>query len=315
MATQSNIATLAEHALGERPLSVVDVGSLGGLLPELEPLTRWIDAVGFDPDEADCAALEEDARARGRRQRFLPYAVAGSDGVRAFHVCRKPASSSLLAPNGAFHSRFAEPERMEVVRTRELDVRGFGPLLAELGIQPEFLKLDANGVEDELLGSLAEEHWASLLGVHVELLLGEVYLRQSSFAAVHAALVSHGLELYEFKRYAARRAAFDTARHGTRAQVTAADALYLRGGDGLDVQTRRRLGVVAALFGHYDAAAGEFAAAGDEQALAFVERLSRRPGPLVRRLATRLIRLGDLGWRLYGPSAAPWTGDLPPDRF
>lgn len=306
---------LAERVLGERPLAVVDVGALWGLLPELEPLARWIDAVGFDPDGAECARLDERARLEGRRQRFLPYAIAGGDETRTFHVLRKGASSSLLEPNASLHSRFEEPERMDVVETVPVETRSLGPLLAELDVRPEFLKLDVHGVEDELLRSLSEPQWNDLLAVHVELLLAEHYVGQTPFATIHSTLTAHGLELYELKRYAARRAGFDTFRHWTRGQITSADALYLRGGDALDAEARRRLAVVAALFGHHDAAVAELRAAGDAESTALVEQAAARPGRLTRALAARLIRLGELGWRLYGPPAGSWTSDHPPDRL
>jgi FkbM family methyltransferase len=310
-----DLAPLAERVLADRPLSVVDVGSVGGLLPELEALAPWLDAVGFDPDEEACAADTARARAAGRRQRFFPFAIAGHDGPRPFHVFRKSASSSLLEPNAALHARFAEPERMEVAHTVDLETRALGPLLDELAVRPELLKLDVHGVEPEVLGSLSAAQWAELLAVHVELLLSVQYLGQAQFADVHDLLVAHGFELYSLKRYAARRASFDSYRHRTRAQITTADALYLRRGDGLERERRRRLAVVAACFGHNDAAVDELRAAGDDDGAALALASSRRPGRLTRRLASRLIRLGDLGWRLYGPSAGPWAGDRPPERF
>lgn len=315
MISRPHLTRLASHVLGETPLSVVDVGSVGGLLPELEPLAPWIDAVGFDADEEACVADSARAQAAGLRQRFLPYAIAGSDGSRPFHVFRKAASSSVLPPNTVFHARFAEPERMEVARTFEVSTRALGPLLDELGIRPEFLKLDVHGIEGEVLASLAGAQWHGLLGVHIELLLSEQYVGQTPWADVHSALAANGLELYSLKRYAARRASFDSAHHATRGQITTADALYLRRGDALDPAARRRLAVLATVFGHTDAAVDELRAAGDGDGAAIVLGGSRRPGPLIRRLASRLIRLGELGWRLYGPSAGPWAADQPPERF
>lgn len=310
-----DLAPLAERVLADRPLSVVDVGSVGGLLPELEPLAPWLDAVGFDPDEQACAADTARAHAAGRRQRFLPFAITGHDGPRAFHVFRKSASSSLLEPNHALHARFAEPERMEVARTVEIETRALGPLLDELGVRPELLKLDVHGVETEVLDSLSTAQWEELLAVHVELLLSAQYVGQAPFADVHDLLLTLGFELYSLKRYAARRASFDSYHHRTRAQITTADALYLRRGDGVEPERRRRLAVIAACFGHNDAAVDELRAAGDADGAALALAMSRRPGPLMRRLASQLIRLGDAGWRLYGPSAGPWTGDRPPERF
>lgn len=313
--TAPQLRALAAAVLGEAPLRIVDVGALWGLQPELAPIAQWVEAVGFDPDAGECAELEAQARAAGVSQRFLPFAVAGADCRRTFHVLRKAASSSLLEPEAAFHARFPDAERMDLARTIQVNTRALGSLLDELGVLPELLKLDAHGVEGEILESLSPAQWEPLLGVHVELLLAPQYRGQCSVASVHDALVEHGFELYALKRYAARREGFDTFTYDTRGQLTTADALYLRNASTLEPEARPRLAVIAAAFGHHDAACAIAHDAGDETAAALIDRLARRPPRLVRAIASRLIRLGELGWRMYGGPAGSWTSDRTPDRL
>lgn len=270
--TDSTLSELARSALLDAPLTVIDVGALGGLLPELAPIERYVAAVGFDPDPAECERLNAHAQARGMEHRYLPYAVAGDDGTRTFHVLRKEASSSLLEPNREYHDRFPDAERMDVMETLDVETRALGPLLASQGVEAEFLKLDAHGVENEILASLADEQLARLLGAHVELLLAEHYVGQTSLGAVHDRLLTAGLELYSLKRYSSRRAGFDSFRYRTRGQLSFCDALYLRRADGLSAEQRRRLMVVAAAFRHYDFA--HELAAGDEPARETLLRLA-----------------------------------------
>ena len=252
--TSEKLNALAESALEGRPLAVVDVGALWGLLPELQPIESFVSAVGFDPDAEECERLNEAARGRGLRQRFLPYAVTGTDERRTFHLTRKAASSSLLEPNRAFHDRFPDAERMDVVERFELETRAFGPLLAAEGIEVEFLKLDAHGLEAEILDSLDPTQLRALLAVHVEVLFATLFRGQCSFGDIDARLRAAGFELYELKRYSFRRRTFDSAGHRTRGQLVFGDALYLRDADGLSLEQRRRLAVVAALFRHFDLA-------------------------------------------------------------
>ena len=252
--TDAKLRALAGRALDGRPLAVVDVGALWGLLPELQPIESFVSAVGFDPDAEECERLNAAAQERGLMQRFLPYAVTGADERRTFHLMRKEATSSLLEPNRAFFDRFPDAERIDVVDRFELDTRAFGPLLAAEGIGAEFLKLDAHGLEAEILDSLDESQLRALLAVHVEVLFATLYRGQCSFADVDVRLRAAGFELYELKRYSFRRRTFDSARHRTRGQIAFGDALYLREPDGLSVEQRRRLAVVAALFRHFDVA-------------------------------------------------------------
>lgn len=291
-ATQSprGLSQLAEAVLGDDRLLVADVGALGGLLPELAPLARQVRAVGFDPDAEECARLNADAEAAGLPHRFLPYAVTGTDGRRSFHVLRKEASSSLLPPNRDYHDRFPESERMDVMRTVEVETRAFGPLLAAEGERAEFLKLDAHGVEGEILDSLLDTQWDDLLGAHMELLLGHHYVGQGTLGSMHDTLRRHGLELYSLKRYSSRRASFDASRHASRGQLAFADGLYLRNPAQLDEAQRRRLAVVAAAFRHYDLAHELLAS--DLEAARLVLALAKR-----RR----------------GVPAQPWSSDGPDD--
>jgi FkbM family methyltransferase len=248
------LRALAGEALEGRPLAVVDVSAREGLLPELQPIETFVSAVGFDPDAAECERFNAAARERGLDQRFLPYAVTGGDGQRTFRLTRKPAASSLLEPNHRLYEDFPDAERMDVVDRFELETRALGPLLAAEGIAPEFLKLDLQGLEAEVLDSLAGTQLRDILAIHVEVLFAELYVGQCSFADVDGRLRRAGFQLYELKRYSWRRRSFDSERYRSRGRIAFADALYLRDPDGLSPAQRRRLALVAAIFRHFDLA-------------------------------------------------------------
>jgi len=218
------------------------------------PIESFVSAVGFDPDAEECERLNTAARERGVRQRFLPYLVAGADGRRTFQVTRKQASSSLLEPNRPLYDAYPEAERMDVVDRLTVETRAFGPLLVSEGVEVELLKLDAQGVEAELLDSLDEKQLRAVIAVHVEVLFAELYRGQCNFADVDARLTGAGFELYELKRYSWRRRTFDSTRYRTRGRIAFADALYFRNPDDLSPEQRRRLAVVAAVFHHFDLA-------------------------------------------------------------
>jgi FkbM family methyltransferase len=274
--TNAKLRALAEQALDGHPLAVVDVGALWGILPELHPIEDFVSAVGFDPDAEECERLNGAAHERGLQQRFLPYAVTGADERRIFHLTRKGASSSLLEPNRTFFDSFPDAKRMDVVDRFELETRAFGPLLAAEGVDIEFLKLDAHGLEAEILDSLDATQLRSLLAVHVEVLFATLYRGQCDFGDVDARLRAAGFELYELKRQSFRRRTFDSERYRSRGQLVFGDALYLRHPDGLVPEQRRRLAVVAALFRHLDLAAELVAS--DEEMVAAVTALAPTRG-------------------------------------
>jgi FkbM family methyltransferase len=302
-----SLGRLAQLALGDRPLGVVDVGATGGLFPQVAPIVRHVAAIGFDPDAEECARLNDEAEANGLAHRFLPVAVTGEDGERDLYVTRKRSSSSLLPPNAAYHARYPNAERMDHVDTFRIPTRSLGGVLDELAFMPEVLKLDVHGVEAEILHSLSAAQWGSLLGVYAELLVGSQYVGQASFADVDPILRAHGFELVHVQRHSVRRAGFDAWHFTSRGQLEYFDTLYLRRAEDVDA---RRLALVAALFGHNDVA---LEALGDDAAAVEVRRLARRSGPLTRRLGTALIALGEAGRRLYGATDGWWSTDGPTD--
>jgi len=298
---------LAASVLGDRRLAVVDAGAAGGLPAAVAPLAEYAAVVGFEPDAAECERLNERARAAGLDHLFLPVALAGDDGTRTLHVTRKPTSSSLLVPDRAYHARYPNAERMDVVDEVAVKTRPLGAVLAELDVRPELLKLDVHGVEPEILASLDEPQWASLFGVHVELLVGSYFEGQASFADVDPLFRTHGFELFHLQRHSLRRKEFDTARYSSRGQLEYVDALYLR-----NAGDPRRFALVAALFGHYDVA---LAALGDTHEAALVRALAARPRRVRRKIATQLIALGDLGRRWYGATGGWSSSDGPTDSL
>jgi FkbM family methyltransferase len=294
------------------PLSVVDVGALWGLQPELEPIAAHVDAIGFDPDEPECAELNARAKAAGLRQRFVPHLVAGADGEREFHETRKLASSSLLRPNLDFHRGFPDAQRMEVVATHRVTTRDFAGVLAEVGSTPELLKLDAHGVEADLLRSLDAPRWDALLGVFVEVLFAPLFVGQGEFGEIDDLLRGHGFRMFGLKRYSATRTTLAGPAHRTRGQLTFGDALYLRDGAALDPARRRRLGALAATFDHLDYAAELLT---DPAEAALVERMARQPAPPLRVLARGMVAVGRLGERIAGPTRSSFHSDRDGDWF
>ncbi|MFL5885949.1 MAG: hypothetical protein ACJ77M_12850 [Thermoleophilaceae bacterium] len=294
---------LADAVLSGRPLAVVDVGSRGGIPEELAPIAPRVELIGFEADPGEADRLNESARAAGLAHRFLPVAVAGSDGSRTLYVTRKPASASLLPPEQATYARFPDADRVKVVREISLQTRAFGEVLRQEGFAPEMVKCDAQGLDGEILGSLSDEQWEGIVAVHVEINIARNYRGQASVGEVHGLLEENGLELFSTRRYSARRAGFDSARLGTRGQIMELDSLYMRPGS----DAPERLAVVAALYRHYDFAHALLAG---NPAAGIVEQLAARRFPRMRQL---FAVLADAGSRLAGSPPSPWDADGPHD--
>jgi FkbM family methyltransferase len=301
------LGRLADIVFAHEPLSVVDAGALFGLQPELEPIAHRVDAVAFEPDADECSRLNDRAKREGLRQRFIPVAVGGADEQRVLNVTRQPASSSLLEPNTEYFARFPNAERMDVVERVPVEVRDLDGVLEELGVAPEYLKLDVHGVETEVLQGLSAERCRRLLGVHVEVAIAPHWIGQSSLGEIDSLLRERGLELYSIRRYSSRRMGFDATRLASRGQLSFIEALYLRDDRALDPSAHPRLAALAATFGHLDYALHLLEDHPDAATIAI--ELARR----LRGTRGALTRFGADAEAGYGPSPGAWTSDQSPD--
>ena len=99
-------------------LTLVDVGSMGGLEPEWSWLKdeSLLKSFGFEPDEREFAKLSSDDRTV-----FHPCALSDKPGrAPELYVARELGKASLFKPNVELLRRFPTPERFETVRAINL---------------------------------------------------------------------------------------------------------------------------------------------------------------------------------------------------
>ena len=168
-------------AIARAPLVLVDVGARGNLPQPWLSLDRTSSAalkvVGFEPDPEECQRLND---ADGTNRRFFPYALWDRETMVPLNLAINPATSSVHAPNFAFIEQF-QPRHWQPRRTaRKLEVRArpLDVILAEAQIEPDFLKLDTQGSEFEVLQGSTDALGQHIFGVLAETWIAEVHLGQ-----------------------------------------------------------------------------------------------------------------------------------------
>ena len=155
---------------------------------------------------------------------MLPYAIGRSAAGRTFYVTREPSQSSLLEPN---------PQRVtpswEVVATPKIDTHALDDLYArgELTGVYDFIKLDTQGSELEILQASAERVLPNTLGVETEAEFFDLYRDQPLFSEVELYLRAWGFELVLLKERFSQREQHEM--DATRRRLTYCDAVFLRG--------------------------------------------------------------------------------------
>src|SRR5262245_53087001 len=259
-------ALAAAKALAREPLGFIDVGARGGVHDLVSPIAAHTAVLGFEPDAAACEELNR-AAAHGAlpwaRFKVLPVALSDRAGPPTLYLCSAPTNHSLLPVNAAFAARYRMDKFAQVgteaLVTRTLDDVLFNDLAAQAE-QGEFVKLDTQGTEYEILAGAARMLRERTVALFVEVEFCEIYARQKLFADLEIILRGSGFSFFGFHSTHERsRKLLDKKRYAGRERRLHADAVFFK--DPLPGATARAtlsprqqhvLLVCALLFGYFD---------------------------------------------------------------
>ena len=183
-------------------------------------------SIGFEPDEVECVRL---SRSAGPKYRFFQFAVGESSEDRPIYITRNPACSSLLKPNLDLMSHFLRgTDDLEVVETgivRTVSLDGFLPTVDVSRV--DFLDLDTQGTELDVLRGAKHFLGHSVLGINVEVEFSPIYGNQPLFNEVDSYLSQFGFVLFDLSRFHYRRKRYPIGLE-TRGQLLYGKAIYLK---------------------------------------------------------------------------------------
>ena len=239
--------------LGDTPFVYVDCGARGASVPSWLRPARAYEYVGIEADADECERL----RARQKPGHTYVHAVlARGRERRTLYVTHSRACSSLLRPNHALLASFGElghafnVEREVEVTTTSLDE----VMQASRFDATEFLELDVQGAELDVLSGAERMLHSSVIGLQVEVEFAEMYQEQPLFGDVDRFLRQRGFQLFDLARYHVRRG-LAQSHAPTRGQLLWGQATYLRLPERCgSPEMSRRLAALALLVGVPDLA-------------------------------------------------------------
>jgi FkbM family methyltransferase len=215
-----------EHLAADR-LCLFDIGARGGIDPRWRPFHRYIEAIGFEPDRLECDRLNREWRSHDPPIRFLPYALAGRAEEVTFYEANWPPASSIYPPNEEFLKPFPFASHLLGVKDkRRISAVTLDEACRSEGIWPDYLKLDVEGAELQVLEG-GEQATAGTLTLELEVEFAPLRTGQPLFADIDVYLRRRGWCLLGLRRVHWRRSAgLDPRGTGYGGQLTQADALY-----------------------------------------------------------------------------------------
>jgi FkbM family methyltransferase len=271
------------------PLQAIDIGARGGVHPVFSSAAPLIDMLCFEIDDEQCRNVENGPRPDFARFDVLPV-VLGPGGPRELHLTRAGVNCSLLTPSTRFARRYAVPGFDVMgklpVSTQTLDcvasARG-----ADIG---EFIKIDVQGAELEVLGGGIATLQAHTVAVVAEVSFVEMYDGQPLFPDVCRFLESFGFSFYGFIQEAHRsailRERLAQERPTWNERMIHADAVFFKDPLSMNIQLSARQ-VTALLFSSMLLGYLDFSI---ELARALIPE--KEEGGLLERLARELANAG-----------------------
>jgi FkbM family methyltransferase len=223
------------HAFANAPMTICDVGARGGIEPHWNAYDQQLICLGFEPDGAECERLNQ--MISKPKVQFYAAALGRQREQRLFSLCRLPGGSSFYPANHQFLQRFPpeHAQALEVIKTVELETTDLDSFAQSREFPAiDFMKLDVEGSELDVLKGATTVLQESVLGLSLEVLFHDALRSQPTFSQIDLFLSSLGFKLFDLDlyRYARNTLALPTGTLGdTRmGQVLWAQALYLRDG-------------------------------------------------------------------------------------
>lgn len=235
-----NASSTLTRIIEDIELTCIDIGARHGFTDDLLTIASAVNAVGFEPDAAECARLNANAEAGGhpwRRLRFVPVALGDGNAGRQLHLYRQRGCSSLLEANVDLAEQFVRGDYFAQEGIVELDTVPLDTAAETYEFSDAcFAKIDIQGAELEVLRSGQKLLLDSVLAVRTEVSFVELYKGQPLFSDVDQFLRSKGFvlmgfpEMHSWRRHT--RIKVPRLAPGpfpfSRAQLIHADALYFR---------------------------------------------------------------------------------------
>ncbi|MDZ4769284.1 MAG: FkbM family methyltransferase [Chloroflexota bacterium] len=235
---------------------IIDIGARGDFHDVFTPVMARTEVIGFEPDADEAARLSAGLlSSKWGRAAMMPYAIGRTEQSRSFYLFTMREFSSLLPPN----PRLLRGKTSDVERIIQLDTISLDDLSAAgtLPTPVDFIKVDTQGSELEILQNGERSLFSTLMGIETEVEFIEAYQGQPLFRDIDAYLDARDFDLVilNTKHYLS-----GGLRH-TRRLLFAGDAVYLRGAryvQRLDTAQRQaalpKLLAIYALYGLWSAA-------------------------------------------------------------
>jgi len=209
-----------------RKVIFCDVGARGGMEKPWLAHHNSISVVGFEPDQKEYHKLKDSKNANDI---VLPYALYNNESSLSLNLTSSRGCSSIYLPNYNFLDRFPDSKRFSVEEKRAIESITLDKLYENKIIENiDFIKLDTQGSELNILKGGSKFINNSIIGLQVEVEFKPMYESQPLFSDIDKYIRDEfRLELFDIRKTYWK---YNEGRGigSKKGQLIFGDALYLR---------------------------------------------------------------------------------------
>ena len=185
--TKSKLALLG--SILNRPAIFCDIGSRGGLEMPWKAFRRHVDTISFEADIEEARNLTKN---KTSGDLIFPYALSSRIEEKVLNLTTSRGCSSIYEPNWALIDQFPEKERFKIEKRFRVVTNTLDCLFSDGKIcDVDFLKLDTQGAELDILEGGINLIQTKGLGIQVEVSFRPVYREQPLFQQIDKFISSH----------------------------------------------------------------------------------------------------------------------------
>ncbi len=176
--------------------TVLDAGGRYGIHPSWKPFSGELEYYLFEPDRGESERLEKKYSRRSDEIKVVGCAVGEEDGKLTIHFSKNRAMSSSVTRNPVSSLFNGERQReVEIVESMETETVSIDSFCKKNSLSLDFLKLDTEGSEFQILQGAKKQLQENILGVRSEVSFDYIFEGMPLFSAVHDFMLSQDFYL------------------------------------------------------------------------------------------------------------------------